>query len=232
MPETLAVAVCVYPGVTLSDFIPNVEILAGFNNADHPMLGKAMGEIPYRLKFDYISTTMDPVVSIGGASVPTFNPTTTYAKAMASGQQYDIFFLPPAGPVPDFEAGDNKVPEGLIPFLTAQAPKAKYLLSVCAGSFYLALAGLLSGKKATTNKAFYRLYVAAAPKDIEWVAKARWVVDGKIWTSSGVTAGSDMTLAFVEHLASAQASRFIRGMMEIPEVTKDDDPFAEWHGLV
>ncbi len=39
---------------------------------------------------------------------------------------------------------------------------------------------------------WYRLYngQAAAPKDINWVAKARWVVDGNIWTSSGVSAGT------------------------------------------
>ncbi|KAF7353880.1 DJ-1 protein-PfpI domain-containing protein [Mycena venus] len=226
MPETLAVAVCVYPGVTLSDFIPNVEILAGFNDADHPMVGKAMGEIPYRLKFDYISTTMDPVVSIRGASVPTFNPTTTYAEASASGKQYDIFFLP-AGPIPDFEAGDNKVPEGLIPFLTAQAPKAKYLLSVCAGSFYLALAGAPLGQEGDDEQGALSPLRGCGPEGRPVGGEGAL---GR--RRSGVTAGSDMTLAFVEHLASAQAARFIRGMVEIPEVTQEDDPFAEWHGLV
>jgi hypothetical protein len=69
-----------------------------------------------------------------------------------------------------------------------------------------------------------------------------------VWTSSGVAAGealknlnngllkliegSDMALAFVEHLAGAKVARHIRGGFEIPERTEKDDPFAAFHGLV
>ncbi|KAJ6505402.1 class I glutamine amidotransferase-like protein [Mycena sanguinolenta] len=231
MPETLSLAVCICKDVTLSDFIPEMEILAGINNADNPVLGKGMGDVPYRLKFEYLSSRMDPVVSILGEGLPTVNPTTTYAAAMASGKQYDIIWCP-AGPIPDFESGDNKLPKDMIPFIVSQAPKAKYIMSVCGGAMHLALAGVLSGKKATTNKAFYRATVAATPKDIQWVPKARWVVDGNVWTSSGVTAGCDMALAFVDHLAGPSVARLIRGAVELREVTMDDDPFAEFHGLV
>ncbi|KAJ7617186.1 hypothetical protein FB45DRAFT_1034480 [Roridomyces roridus] len=89
-----------------------------------------------------------------------------------------------------------------------------------------------SSLPATTNKALYREIMRTNPKDIEWVPQARWVVDGNVWTSSGVAAGSDMTLAFVEHLAGPQVARVIRGWMEIPEVTEKEDPFAVFHGLV
>ena len=44
-------------------------------------------------------------------------------------------------------------------FLKEQAPGAKYIMSVCTGAFSLGQAGLLDGKKATTNKATYRLCV-------------------------------------------------------------------------
>ena len=44
-------------------------------------------------------------------------------------------------------------------FLKEQAPGAKYIMSVCTGSFSLGQAGLLDGKKATTNKATYKLCV-------------------------------------------------------------------------
>jgi hypothetical protein len=44
--------------------------------------------------------------------------------------------------------------------------------------------------------------------------------------------GSDMALAFVEHLAGAKVARHIRGGFEIPERTEKDDPFAAFHGLV
>ncbi|KAK7021649.1 DJ-1 protein-PfpI domain-containing protein [Favolaschia claudopus] len=230
MPQTLNIAVCIYPGVTLSDFIPCVEVLSGLNYADHPVFGPAMGGVPYRATFDYIAPTMEPVVSANGNNSPTINPTTTYAKAVAGEKQYDIFWIP-AGPVPD-EKGNVALPDGLKEFLTERGPKAKYICSVCAGSLILAVVGLLSGKKATTNKAFYRAIVAASPKDIEWVPKARWVVDGNLWTSSGVSAGTDMAIAFLEHLAGERAAKFTRGFIEIREAPQDDDPFAEVHGLV
>jgi hypothetical protein len=41
-----------------------------------------------------------------------------------------------------------------------------------------------------------------------------------------------MALAFVEHLAGARAARFLRGAVEVRESTEEDDPFAEFHGLV
>ncbi|KAJ7634900.1 class I glutamine amidotransferase-like protein, partial [Roridomyces roridus] len=183
-----------------------------------------MGEIPYRVQIDYLSPTMDPVVSMMGKLAATFNPTLTYTDALASGKQFDIIWVP-AGPLPNFATGDHRLPKDEIAFIVQQAPKAKYVMSV--------FAGVLSGKCATTNKALYRQIVALAPKDIEWVPQARWVVDGNVWTSSGVAAGSDMALAFVEHLlAGPKVARIIRGGVEIPEVTEKDDPFAVFHGLV
>ena len=64
------------------------------------------------------------------------------------------------------------------------------MLSVCTGAELLARAGLLTGKRATTAKDnFKRIEAETRDLGIHWVKKARWVVDGKIWTSSGVTAG-------------------------------------------
>ncbi|KAJ7915568.1 class I glutamine amidotransferase-like protein [Mycena leptocephala] len=232
-PQTLTIAVCISDGVTLSDFITPVEILASLNDADRPRFRAEMGEVPYRVDIDYLSATMDPVVSLQPRRVlPTLNPTMTYADAMASGKQFDILWVP-AGPIPDdYATGENQIPKDEIAFIAQQAPGAKYVMSVCAGAYQLALAGVLAGKRATTNKSLFRAIVGATPNNIEWVAEARWVVDGNVWTSSGVAAGSDMALAFVEHLTNAKVARFIRGGIEIPEVTDQDDPFATFHGLV
>ncbi|KAJ7481974.1 class I glutamine amidotransferase-like protein [Mycena latifolia] len=231
MPETLSIAVCVSDEVTLSDFITPIEILASLNNTDHPVFGAGMPEVSHRVTLDYLALTMDPVVSVQGRLAPTFNPTLTYADVLASGKQFDVIWVP-AGPAPDFTTGESRIPKDEIAFIAQQAPKAKYVMSVCTGAVQLAFAGVLAGKRATTNKVFYRMIVAATPKDIQWVPQARWVVDGNVWTSSGVAAGSDMALAFVEHLAGAKVARFIRGRIEIPEVTEKDDPFATFHGLV
>ena len=75
------------------------------------------------------------------------------------------------------------------------ANSAEYVLSVCTGSALLAAAGLLEGKKATSNKFAFEWVKSTG--DAEWVGKARWVHYGKYYTSSGVSAGIDMALGFV-----------------------------------
>ncbi|KAJ7274806.1 class I glutamine amidotransferase-like protein [Mycena rebaudengoi] len=227
-PQHLSIAVCISDGVTLSDFITPIEILSGLNyNPVAPIFGVAdlPTHSPYTVTIDYLSDTMKPVVSLMGATAPTLNPSMTYDDAMNSGKQFDVLWVP-AGPFPE-----SRLPKLEIAFIAQQAPKAKYVLSVCAGAVQLALAGVLTGKRATTNKAFYRTIVEMTPKDINWVPRARWVVDGNVWTSSGVAAAT-WRWAFIEHLAGPKLARYIRGGIEIPEVTEDDDPFAAFHGLV
>ena len=86
--------------------------------------------------------------------------------------------------------GPPDVPQELTDFLVRQVPGAKHVLTVCTGSWILARTGALDGKRATGNKFMFKAMVAdTASRNIDWVARARWVVDGKFWTSSGVTAG-------------------------------------------
>ena len=63
-------------------------------------------------------------------------------------------------------------------------PDVQYIFSVCTGSAFVAASGILDGRRATTNKAAYKLITTMLPK-VKWVPEARWVVDGNIWTSSG-----------------------------------------------
>jgi hypothetical protein len=70
------------------------------------------------------------------------------------------------GPGPDYETGESHIPEEEITFIAQQAPKAKYVMSVCLGAFQLALAGVLKGKRATTNKLFYRTIVVCTKFNI------------------------------------------------------------------
>jgi transcriptional regulator GlxA family with amidase domain len=62
------------------------------------------------------------------------------------------------------------------------------ILCVCTGSILLAATGLLDGKIATTNKKVYHGLTPNYP-NVRWKQEARWVVDGQIITSSGITAG-------------------------------------------
>ena len=73
---------------------------------------------------------------------------------------------------------------------------SSYVLSVCTGSALLAKSGLLDGKAATSNKRAFS-WVSSQNANVDWDKKARWKIDGKYYTSSGVSAGMDMALGFL-----------------------------------
>lgn len=79
------------------------------------------------------------------------------------------------------------------------AQDAEYVLSICTGSALLAKAGVLNGIKATSNKKAFDWVVSVSDK-VQWCRQARWVRDGKIYTSAGVSAGMDMSLGFIGDL--------------------------------
>lgn len=87
--------------------------------------------------------------------------------------------------------------------------------SVCTGAFLLAGAGLLSGRKATTHW----LHATRLAKDYPSVhveADRIYVRDGPIWSSAGVTAGIDMSLALIEDDYGAEVARAIAHYLVVP----------------
>lgn len=78
--------------------------------------------------------------------------------------------------------------------------------SVCSGSFLLAAAGLLDGRRATTH---WRRSEALAQRfpSIRVEADRIFVQDGKFWTSAGITAGIDLALALVEDDLGEEVAR-------------------------
>jgi transcriptional regulator GlxA family with amidase domain len=93
----------------------------------------------------------------------------------------------------------------LIDWLRERAAAAELVTSVCTGAGLLARAGILDGRRATSNKRAWDWVVSQGPR-VDWVRRARWVEDGKFWTSSGVSAGIDMTLALVAHRLGAEVA--------------------------
>jgi len=82
-------------------------------------------------------------------------------------------------------------------WLAKAAPGAKRYGSVCTGAFVLAAAGLLDGRRVATHWASCDRLARNFPA-LEVDADSLYVVDGKVWTSAGVTTGIDMALALVE----------------------------------
>ena len=86
---------------------------------------------------------------------------------------------------------------GLVQWLERVGPKVQRLISLCSGSFFLAKAGLLDGRRAATHWSVAGALQQKFPR-IDVDADAIYVRDGALWTSAGVTAGIDLALAVVE----------------------------------
>lgn len=92
--------------------------------------------------------------------------------------------------------------------ITALVEQANWVLSVCTGSALLAKAGVLNGKRATSNKLSWQ-WVILQSDNVHWIKQARWVVDDKFYTSSGVSAGMDMALGFIADRHDVETARHI-----------------------
>ncbi|QHJ00666.1 helix-turn-helix domain-containing protein [Xylophilus rhododendri] len=86
---------------------------------------------------------------------------------------------------------------GIVDWLRAAAPRLPRLVSLCSGSFFLAAAGLLEGRRAATHWSVAALLQQRHPQ-VQVDADAIYVREGRLWTSAGVTAGIDLALALVE----------------------------------
>ncbi|KAJ6786984.1 hypothetical protein PWT90_04117 [Aphanocladium album] len=145
------------------------------------------------------------------------NPTHTFANPP---QDLDVLFVPGGGG----ERLGNIT--AAVDFVRTTYPKVKYLITVCTGAGVAARAGVLDGKRATTNKASWS-QITPLGKGVQWTSPARWVVDGNIWTSSGVTAGIDLMFAFIEKFYGKDIAQRIQAVTEHKRTFDPcDDPFG------
>ena len=180
---------------------------------------------PFQLSL--IAKTMEPVSTVPPEAIAKksefrsigeeWQPTDTYDTA----PDLDVLLIPGG-----LGVYDETVFHEVAAFIKKQYPTLKYLLSVCTGSTMIAATGLLDGRKATSNK--YAWSFALRNPAVRWVPKARWVVDGNIWSSSGVAAGMDMTYAFISTVFSPDLAKQIANVMEYePHTDPEWDPFSD-----
>ncbi|ESK92899.1 dj-1 family protein [Moniliophthora roreri MCA 2997] len=187
----------------------------------------------YPMNLHIISSTLDPVSTkprspamnthnsnFSQAIVPTHNFTHPPPKL-------DVLFVPGGmgtrAPAPELDAH--------IAFIRETYPSLQYIVSVCTGSWLLARAGVLDGKNATSNKRAWA-GTAGLGNGTNWITHARWVQDGNIWTSSGVSAGIDGTLAWIAAVFGETVANDTANYMEyVRHLNASDDPFAELYGL-
>jgi len=114
----------------------------------------------------------------------------------------------------------------LMAWLQKQEKVSAKVFSICTGSALLAQAAILDGIQATTNKMAYN-WVTSLSNKVHWQSRARWVDDGKFLTSSGVSAGTDAALFYIQHLKGKSESKRIEHLTEYQ--WNDDatnDPYA------
>jgi len=174
------------------------------------------GSIGAELRIVTVAEKTGPVASFQ-------RPKTVAEFDFASAPKLDLILLPGGfGTIPQLE---NRA---MLDFLRRRAATAEVTMSVCSGSAILAKAGLLDGRRATSNKQFFDLARVQGPA-VQWVEQARWVEDGPFATSSGVSAGIDMALAVIAKLYGKEIAQEIAEWTEY-EWQQDStrDPFVRF----
>lgn len=148
-----------------------------------------------------VSTGSGPITMTRGLRIETDETTADFDAREGAGA--DIVLVP---------AQAKPKSAALIKWLREQAAKGATIISVCDGARVLAHAGLLQGKRAVTHWASFGKMAKDYP-ETTWVRDLRYMQDGAIITTAGVTAAIPMSLALVEAIggraaAGATARRF------------------------
>jgi len=141
-----------------------------------------------------------PVIARGGYSV---NPHYDFSDS----PQIDILIV--AGGIHTEELEKPNV----ISWVSMSEKNAQLVASVCTGAFILAEAGLLSCLKVTTHWEDLESLQSTYP-DLTVVSSTRWVDEGRIVTSGGISAGIDMSLHLVSRLVGPELARNTARQME------------------
>ena len=178
MPPTRTVVIVAFDGVQALDVTGPHEVFAG-----------ATELLKRRHRAGYIVN----VAAFRQGHVRTESGLTLVAGALADVRgDVDTLVVPGGSGVHDVAAD----PE-LIAAVRRLTAGARRVVGVCSGSFVLAAAGLLDGKRATTHWA-RGAQLAELHPSVRVDTDPIWTRDGDVWTSAGVTAGIDLALALVE----------------------------------
>jgi len=180
---------------------------------DHPHIGAiifpGMDQIDFTGPFEILARVPDSTFHvIGKATAPICDIRgliLTPEKSFDTAPPLDVLVIP-GGSGQEALMED----EAVLAFIRRQAAGARYVFSVCTGALVCGAAGLLKGKKATTHwRSFHLLrYFGAIP------VKERVVVDGKLITAAGVTAGIDGALRVAALLRGDRAAQEIQLYLE------------------
>ncbi|CAN7722596.1 GlxA family transcriptional regulator [Caballeronia sp. LjRoot34] len=100
----------------------------------------------------------------------------------------------------------------LVDYLRGAVKNTRRVASMCTGAFFLAQAGVLDDRRATTHWAHARELQTTYPR-INVEEDRIFIVDGPVWTSAGMTAGTDLAISMVERDLGVKIARTIAKRM-------------------
>lgn len=191
------VAIFLYEGVEILDFSGPGEVFASASSYT-----EAGGFNVYT-----VAATKEPITSQGFVKImPTYS--------IEDCPKPNIIVLPGGN------TGASVDNPAVIKWVQEEMAEGDYWLSVCTGAFILERAGLLAGKKATTWHGRIDQLKALAT-NFEVLENTRWVDNGNVITTAGVSAGIDGALHLVEKIfgrkTAEQTARYMEYDKWVPE---------------
>ncbi len=149
------------------------------------------------------------MVSLGGETVTAKKGMQVHVpKKLTSDSAYDLILLP---------GGEGSraliADEGILDMLRQVSARATWVTSVCSGSLVYAKAGMLTGRKCTSHHGCLDLLAQLSPTS-DVIQNSRFVQDGNIVTSAGVSAGIDMALWLVGQVITPDFAREVQHNIE------------------
>jgi len=161
----------------------------------------ASNELMQSGKVVTIADSTRPLRGVGGLQII---PDHTFEDA----PKLDVLLLPGTAEIDEYALGNDKA----IDWVKTQYDQVDYLTGVCTGSLIIQKAGLLKGRKATTH--WMLMDALTQDPDVTELPELRYVRDGKVVTSQGVSAGIDMALWLVGEIHAPDHARMVRKILQ------------------
>lgn len=190
MQRTRNVAIVLYDKVEILDFAgPYEAFMSGSNRGQD-------------FRVFSVAEQARPVITFGNLSI---NPAYTFDNF----PKPDILLIP-GGPGSRKEMHNNV----LIDWIRTQAEEAELLLSVCTGALIVVSTGLVEGMQLTTNRLAMEELRQVAPPTATILDDVRYVDNGNVIFSAGVSAGIDMSLYVIGKLLGQERALQAARLME------------------
>lgn len=181
--KSFTVGIFVFEQVEVLDFAGPFEV---FTTASR-VASRSEPEAPPRFRVLLLGQSSEPSRARAGLWV-------TPDHSLAAHPPLDVLL------VPGGDVSSVREDAAVARWIAATDATTRITASVCTGAFLLAKAGLLSGKSCTTHWEDVEDLSLSFP-DLNVKTGVRWIDEGKIVTSAGISAGIDMSLHLVERLA-------------------------------